>query len=377
MAEQGASEDDITAETDNSIEVESKAEDTMYDIRRALAQNKLYHSYQTTYTAADSWLTSSSPEATDFGKDGRLLMQQLEALSIQMEPYREDTLFQPLQNKVKDGLGKIRTILFTSKSPAATTAPPAAPKKLPPPYQVKTPTFSGRVKDFQQFSDRFTEIMSIHSEHYSDADKFCILADAMTDREARKVVNDYASEGFDVAFQQLRDRYGRASTIYPQLVEELITRNRYDYSQESMLQALDRTQRVLSAMDKIGGKNIEALAVALVLRDCDEEVRKEWARHLGTEDKIPVLEDFVKFAAPLSHHLPRKSKAPNPGAAAFKPGNSGTKSKEESAATTAATSSRPACLICKGKVTHSLMRCSTFKESIVSQRWGHINRHKG
>ncbi len=144
---------------------------------------------------------------------------------------------------------------------------PAAPNKLPPPYQVKTPTFSGRVKDFAKFSDRFTEIMSIHSEHYSDADKCCILADAMTDREARKVMNDYASKGFDVAFQQLRNRYGRASTIYPQLVEELINRNRYDYSQESVLQALDCTQRVLSAMDKIGGKNIEALEVALVLRE--------------------------------------------------------------------------------------------------------------
>ncbi len=40
-------------------------------------------------------------------------------------------------------------------------------------------------------------------------------------------------------------------------------------------------------MDKFGGKDIEALAVALVLRDRDEEVRNEWARHLSTDDKIP------------------------------------------------------------------------------------------
>ncbi len=56
-------------------------------------------------------------------------------------------------------------------------------------------------------------------------------------------------------------------------MEELLSRNRYDYSQESMLLASDRTQRLLTAMEKIGGKDIEALAVALVIRDCDGEVR--------------------------------------------------------------------------------------------------------
>ncbi len=39
--------------------------------------------------------------------------------------------------------------------------------------------------------------MNIYDDHYTDADKHCLLADSMTDREAKKLVTDYASEGYE------------------------------------------------------------------------------------------------------------------------------------------------------------------------------------
>ncbi len=312
MADEGATEDQVLAETDNSSDVETKVEDCIRKIRCSVAQNQLYLDYQTVVSSSDSWMEHSHPTAANFSKDGRLMVQQLEKLMSRLEPYKTNPTFQPLHSKVRDSLGKIPATIFkTPTATAAATPASTTAKKLPPPYQVKTPTFSGKLKEFQPFSDRFQEIMETHKGHYTHADKCCILADAMLDRDAKKLVNDHAAEGYDAAFKQLKDRCGRSSVIFPQLVEELLSRNRYDYSQESMLLALDRTQRLLTAMEKIGGKDIEALAVALVIRDCDDEVRKEWAKHLGPTDKIPVLDDFVKFASPLSHNLPRKNKSLN------------------------------------------------------------------
>jgi len=231
MAEEGATEEQVMAETDNSSEVEVKVEDCIrrLRLRRSLTQNQIYLDYKTVVSSSDSWIEHSSPTASEYAKDGRLMVQQLETLMSRLEPYKTDPTFQPLHSKVGESLGKIRATIFKTPAtgPAATTAVPVT-KKMPPPYQVKTPTFSGRVKDFQQFSDRFTEIMETHKEHYTDADKCCILADAVLDRDAKRLVNDYAAEGFDSAFKQLKDRYGRASVIYPQLVEELLARNRYD-----------------------------------------------------------------------------------------------------------------------------------------------------
>ena len=131
----------------------------------------------------------------------------------------------------------------------------------------------------------------------------------MDDKEARRLVERYAPAGYTEAMKQLKSRFGRAAAVYPQLVEELVTRSRYDYSQESMHQVLERTQLVLASMDKVGGKSIEQLAVALVVRDFDTEVEKEWIKHIGDEDKLPGIDTSIKFVEPLSYNLARKKKS--------------------------------------------------------------------
>ena len=146
-----------------------------------------------------------------------------------------------------------------------------------------------------------------------------ILAKAMDDQEARRLIERYSSAGFEEAMKQLKSRYGRPAAVYPQLVEELVARNRYDYSQESMHQILEHSQLVLAAMDKVNGKTIEQLTVALVVRDFDNELEKEWVKHLGDEDKLPDMDTLLEFIKPLSHNLSRKKKVLSAVAASFRP----------------------------------------------------------
>ncbi len=193
------------------------------------------------------------------------------------------------------------------------------PKRLAP-YKLEPPTFSGEPKDFHTFHTRFTALLDIHKEVYSDGDLCNILSKAMEDREEKKLVERYSPSGFDeAAMKQLKARFGRAAAVNPALVEELVTRSRYDYSQESMFQILDRTKLVLNAMNKIGGKTIEQFSVALVARDFDHELKKEWIRHVGDVETLPGLDTLVKIVEPLSRNLSRKRKSLSATSSVFKP----------------------------------------------------------
>ena len=99
---------------------------------------------------------------------------------------------------------------------------------------VAQQVFSGKAKDFQQFYDRFSAIMTTYKDHYPDADKCSLLSDAMLDHGAKKLVEDNASDGYKAAMEQLRTRYGRASVVFPQLVDELVAKNRQQYGLSTM-----------------------------------------------------------------------------------------------------------------------------------------------
>ncbi len=93
--------------------------------------------------------------------------------------------------------------------------------------------------------------MDVHKEYYSDSDKLCILAEAMENAEAKKIVLDCHASGYAAAMVELQSNYGKKSVIFPQLVDELVKRDKYDYSRESMKMIIDRTQRVLGEMEKL------------------------------------------------------------------------------------------------------------------------------
>ncbi len=177
------------------------------------------------------------------------------------------------------------------------------------PYKLKTPTFSGNVREFQRFYDCFTDILKTHSDCYTVGDKCCLLAETMEDPAAKELVGKFSQgpSGYDTAMEQLRLRYGRASVIYPTYVKELIQRDNYDYTQDSMLRVIDRTRHLLDAMENIKGNTLSQVAVALVVMDFNEELSKEWAKHLGSDDKLQNVDDLMKFITPLSHNLPSKS----------------------------------------------------------------------
>ncbi len=157
----------------------------------------------------------------------------------------------------------MKTVLY--KAPAATTVAaspaPAVATRGQGPYKLEPPSFSGMPRDFHAFCERFTNAIDIYKDTYSDGDLCNILVKAMEDREAKRLVERYSQAGYDEAMIQLKCRYGRPASVYPQLVEEFTARCRYDYSQEAMHQILERTELVLSSMKKVRGRSINKLAV--------------------------------------------------------------------------------------------------------------------
>ncbi len=268
----------------------------------------------------------------------------------------------------------------------------------PPPYKVIPPRFNGKAREFHVFQERFTDIMDTHKDYYTDADKVNILADSMDDEVARQIVLDNYSSGMNTALEELQAAYGRKSVIYPLLIEDLLKREKIDYTADGMRNAIDRTKKILEDMERIDGKDIEFLTVAMAIRDFDSETRTEWLKQLSSADELPTLEKFLEFVTPLSRNLPRRSKISQHKFQGSKQqyqgnnyhGNNHHSSKEatNSTTTTASTialevkqeattpSKKKPCPICKEEKSHPTYRCKKFKEGTVPQRLQWVKQYK-
>ena len=373
MAAEGKPEDEIQAEADANSVIELGHEDAVDRLTELVNMNAVFLSYQETVTSAEVWLSDSTSSAAEFMSNGHK-RENLEQFIRDSTTYASHTFFHPLVNKAKDTLAKVRTVLFKAPATlAAAAVPTAAVPKSQGPYKVEAPSFSGKPRDFHQFYARFSSIIDIHKDSYSDGDLCNILAKAMDDREARRLVERYSSAGFEEAMKQLKSRYGRPAAVYPQLVEELVARNRYDYSQESMHQILECSQLVLAAMDTVNGKTIEQLTVALVVRDFDNELEKEWVKHLGDEDKLPDMDTLLQFIKPLSHNLSRKKKILSAAAAPFRPATAKSvpdhqsdhpkKNEEKKYTPSSSVPSKPCCAVCRA----GIIRCTCANSSRMPQ----------
>ncbi len=317
--------------------------------------------------------------------EGNARREELESIISDMKPYKVNTFVAGQLARAETIHEELSTKLFaeaavTTTPAAAATATGTSPMPMvPPPYKVKPPTFSGKPREFQIFKTRFTAMMDTHKRYYSDSDKLSILAEAMDDGDARNVVLGCYSTVYDAAMTELQANYGRKTIIFPQLVDELVKRDKYDYSRESMKLMMDRSQRVLMEMDKLEAKNIEMLTVALIVKDFDSELLTEWTKHLGSDDKLPTLKTFTDFVTPLSHNLPKRGR----NIAAPKWQHRQQIPTVTPLVTTtpvtavAKTESQPqkVCPVCK-ESQHPLYRCKRFKDATVTQRWQWVKQHK-
>ena len=386
MSFKKASEAEIQKEIDGSIDREVTYDVHIDNIMEAITMGNLLLQYQELTRKANTWLDHAVPTSTVFTATGNELTKEFQEFIRELTPYSTHTDLGPLLPKAQDLLEKLLININKGAPAPATPAAGATPStaRRQAPYQIKAPTFSGKAIDFQTFYDRFSEVLKNHWDSYSDGDRCCILAEAMLDPVAKDLVESYAPAGYDVALQQLKDRYGRASAIYPKYVEELITRGRYEYSQESMVAIIRRVEHTLDAMAKIKGKTMEQLTVALVVRDFDDELAKEWAKHLGPSDAIPDSKQLIDFIRPLSHNLPVKTSKQSSTShyqTSSKSSqhnghhNNSHKKEDKKAAPSATPATSKSCAICKGH-NHSLARCQIFLDSDVNKRWTLARQNK-
>jgi len=379
MTVKKTSEAEIQKEIDGHIDREINYEDNIDKIKEAITMGNLLLQYQEVITKTDAWLDYGVPSSTRFVETGERLIKELDGFIRELAPYRTHTDLGPLLSKARERSQKVsinlNTKAPTTATPAAVSSTTTTVRRLAP-YQIKAPTFSGKPIDFQIFFDRFSEVLKNHWDAYSDGDRCCILADAMLDPGAKELVQNYSPAGYDITLAQLKERYGRATAVYPTYVEELVSKSRYEYSQDSMMAIIRRVEHTLDAMEKLKGKSIGQLAVALVVRDFDNELAKEWAKHLGSSDAIPDAKQLLDFVKPLSHTLPSKPKSISSlsnNQTSSKSTNS--KKDDKKAAASASPAVAKSCLLCKGH-NHSLARCQVFLDADVGKRWTLVRQNK-
>ena len=311
-------EENTEKEIESNATMEATYEDYVDKVARSLKLISLYQKYRLHLGAAELWMEHATVASADFLAQGRKHEKELGDLSVKIEPYEEHPLFNPLVPKVKQTLTNIRANILKSGAsdltdkPASTSIPPSVSGRFSGPFELKIPSFSGRIRDFQGFYDRFTDLIATHASSYSDADKCCLLAEAMENLAIKTIVEKYAQgpSGYDTAIKELKLRYGRASVVFPTYVREFVQPDSYDYSQESLLRALDRTQHFYNAMEKINGATLSQVAVTLVAMNFDDELSKEWIKYIGSSEDLPTIKDFVAFATPLTRNLPNKKPSP-------------------------------------------------------------------
>ncbi len=220
--------------------------------------------------------------------------------------------------------------------------------------------------------------MTTHQDYYTDDDKVSILAEAMLCDEAKEMVLNFQVAGYTAAMEELQENYGKKSVIYLILVEQLIQRQRYDYTTDGMKEMIRRSHKVLEEMNDIDGKDTEMLDVALVVKDMDAEVRKEWQKFLGNKDDLPNISDLKNFAMPLAKHLDKRNSEStwvkrNP--QTFTSSQSNPTSKMTIEVNKSIKMENKSCVICKDQ-SHSIYKCNKFTDASVTQKWNWTKQHK-
>ena len=371
-----AAEEDTEKEIESNATMEATYEDYVDKVARSLKLISLYQKYRLHLGAAESWMEHATVACTDFLAQGRKHEKELGDLSVKIEPYEEYPLFNPLVPKVKQTLTNIRANILKSGAsdltdkPPSTATPPSVSGRSSGPFKLKMHSFFGRIRDFQEFYDRFTDLIATHASGYSDADKCCLLAEAMENLAIKNIVEKYAQgpSGYDIAIKELKLRHGRASVVFPTYIRELVQPDSYDYFEERLLRALDRTQHLYNVMEKINGATLSQVAVTLMAMDFDDELSKEWIKCIGSSEDLPTIKDFVAFATPLTRNLPNKKPSPPVSAPAK---SQGTFSKPQGKREEKKPSSRlTTCPLCKASY-HHLSRCQTFLDYNPGQRFNY------
>ena len=210
-------------------------------MNRTLRRKALFSKYRSTMAVMDSWLDNPTDTAPDFAIKGEAIVKELDPLVAQLDPLFGDALFQPLLDKSKDGLSKVRAHLYKASAATPKTDGAAAPVKSTLSHttvlQLKPPTFTGKVRDFHGFQEHITDMYKNRPDITSDADKASLLREAMLDPTLKAQVEQYGRgpDGFNSAMEALRIRYRRATIVFPVYVKEMIQQDRYGYTQDSML----------------------------------------------------------------------------------------------------------------------------------------------
>jgi len=382
---------EINGEISTNDTVIKVYEEELEKMEEALVMGDLYFDDVSVQSQAVSWIKDAVVGAISFSSEGKDIMGRLEKDIRRLTPYKTHTYINGQLTKAQELLEQVRVKLYTTPAATPTAVPSAEParersllKSAPPPYQIKPPTFNGDPREFHHFCERFTAIMELHKDYYPDVDKVSILADAMKDNEARRLVLSSSGGGYEASMKQLKEAYGRKSVVYTQLVGDLMKYKGYDLSRASMKLLLDRV-RVLSDMERVGGRDINTFFVGLVEREFDLELSTEWSRHLASTDELPTLEKLVEFITPRAYNLPRVHRTPpqvsKPGkqhqysSAPPPAADAAVKVELKKETKSEASPSRKQCPGCNGNC-RKLYMCNKFKDMTNSQQWAVITKHK-
>ncbi|XP_050528192.1 uncharacterized protein LOC126898294 [Daktulosphaira vitifoliae] len=250
----------------------------------------------------------------------------------------------------------------------------------------KFPTFSGNMKEWQNFEQLFTSILS-HTPHISDVEKFEILKTSL-EGEAQTLVSHLSLTiaNYHSAWEILRARYGNKRDLarihFEPLLASYIVKANDASSIKNLLNCILEHTAALDNLDFVT-RQWSPILIHIFEKHLDRELRARWETTVG-EKHNPKLNEFVDFlrrqirtadihsipysTAPLYSQQKQVDKQSK-----FSNAKCRSQFSSKVLATTAAQSLGIQCILCKQS--HSIRKCPQFTNKTAQERFQIAKSH--
>ncbi len=198
----------------------------------------------------------------------------------------------------------------------------------------------------------------------------------MITEEARKVVEFYQAgkDSYSSAIKALRDAYSQPQLIYSHHVRQFLAPDSVSYTRRSLRQFREKFEVNIRGLERTDGATLPQFLAVVAIKSFDVRVRHEWTTHYTDNDRLPNIEEMLRFFRLHEFSLPEDPELePAKTVKNFKSPSTNSKSRSHTVLKVSSSKSSD-CPICQAD--HSFSKCSKFLNSDPEQRSQLVKDHK-
>ena len=181
-------------------------------------------------------------------------------------------------------------------TPVMYTKHTSVPPPRPPTLALKLPSFHGDLLNWRDFWALFDSRLK-KEPGLTDADKGCLLVEAMADSKARQRAEAALAhtDCFERAVQALKKYYEDDRLLFTHHFDELSQQDTIKDSVEDLDRLEDRLRSAVRGMSASSGYTAGQMVVAIAEKSLSSGLVCQWRQYIHEETRLPSLELFYSF----------------------------------------------------------------------------------